>query len=367
MHYEPVSFKPLLFVPTTFNEDPSTGIASLDKYIGANPSIDYKPAANIRGKLLHMGADANCPPTIKGDIQKFNEYCQRLSRLFLESPPSWTQSPDVSFLENLPPAVEAPGIIEHTLSGHEITADDELSDGEGIPDDSMPQELSNELGQQEESGSVDLSAASSSDDDELDAYMEYLYPDTSLQRSQIDWQPLPQVSYASEPVYFINPFAPSEIIEPIEPFGSFEPPEPSSSMKRPYTSKVVSTSRKKARKDYPSVSVSASSSSFSSSEFEGNDAADDILSEYPPGHSRSAFRKDLCKDGGFKYTCRKCPDFSTRATGDMRRHMESLAHKPKKDHICKYPKCGGSFTRKDALKRHQQSKKHLSSVVGVEN
>lgn len=51
------------------------------------------------------------------------------------------------------------------------------------------------------------------------------------------------------------------------------------------------------------------------------------------------------------YKCRKCPSFHTKASGDMMRHLESLAHKPPSYH-CPKPGCSAVFTRKDALKRH---------------
>ncbi|KAF8886064.1 hypothetical protein CPB84DRAFT_1850208 [Gymnopilus junonius] len=52
--------------------------------------------------------------------------------------------------------------------------------------------------------------------------------------------------------------------------------------------------------------------------------------------------------------CPKCPHFRARAKGDMKRHLESLAHQPQ-SYYCSKPGCGKVFTRIDALKRHIQT------------
>ncbi|CAA7267538.1 unnamed protein product [Cyclocybe aegerita] len=62
------------------------------------------------------------------------------------------------------------------------------------------------------------------------------------------------------------------------------------------------------------------------------------------------------KSGKIIYQCRDCVGFSTRALGDMGRHLESKAHKPP-SHCCQL--CPSVFTRKDALVRHEKRKHKL--------
>lgn len=51
----------------------------------------------------------------------------------------------------------------------------------------------------------------------------------------------------------------------------------------------------------------------------------------------------------------------TSAFGDLQRHLESLAHTPDKRHRC--GACGCTFTRVDALKRHQQRRPERCKTV----
>lgn len=56
------------------------------------------------------------------------------------------------------------------------------------------------------------------------------------------------------------------------------------------------------------------------------------------------------KTGKLQLKCGLCPNFFAASKGDLKRHLESLAHK-KPSYICE--RCGGKFTREDALKRHR--------------
>ncbi|KAF8181300.1 hypothetical protein BJ912DRAFT_1125846 [Pholiota molesta] len=71
--------------------------------------------------------------------------------------------------------------------------------------------------------------------------------------------------------------------------------------------------------------------------------------------------------GKLQLKCGLCPNFFVASKGDLKRHLESLAHK-KPSYICEG--CDRKFTREDALKRHKlhtcppSSKKATKTIGG---
>jgi hypothetical protein len=60
------------------------------------------------------------------------------------------------------------------------------------------------------------------------------------------------------------------------------------------------------------------------------------------------------RKGKRQYKCEICPNFFAGSKGDLKRHSESLVHKPP-SYVCEMPPCGKKFTRLDALKRHMKN------------
>lgn len=97
---------------------------------------------------------------------------------------------------------------------------------------------------------------------------------------------------------------------------------------------------------------SSSSTSTPSPSNEDNDAS------YSDTNQRPAKRPRRLQISSATSTPKKIPcedpdcNFSTNASGDLKRHMLSLRHKQVRSFSCKVKGCKKAFTRSDALKRH---------------
>ena len=72
---------------------------------------------------------------------------------------------------------------------------------------------------------------------------------------------------------------------------------------------------------------------------------------------------NFARESNGGYRCLKC-GHHTRSRGDMKRHLESMLHQPK-TYMC-LPECHSTFTRKDSLKRHIESK-HKSENIQIDD
>jgi len=73
----------------------------------------------------------------------------------------------------------------------------------------------------------------------------------------------------------------------------------------------------------------------------------------PPTSNSTSYKLVTERSGKVLYECLLCPNFRTKAVGDMTRHLESLIHQDR-SYACDVAGCEGLFTRKDALVRHKK-------------
>ena len=72
-----------------------------------------------------------------------------------------------------------------------------------------------------------------------------------------------------------------------------------------------------------------------------------------PNSSSTSYKVVTEHSGKVAYECLLCPNFRTKAVGDMMRHLESLIHQDR-SYACDVAGCESLFTRKDALVRHKK-------------
>ena len=112
------------------------------------------------------------------------------------------------------------------------------------------------------------------------------------------------------------------------------------------SSTISSSSRKRKRggvnQGQPSQITTAAPSFVSTSTSAGISTSNSTSYKVVTEHS-----------GRVLYECLLCPNFRTKAVGDMTRHLESLIHQDR-SYACDVAGCEGLFTRKDALVRHKK-------------
>ena len=72
-----------------------------------------------------------------------------------------------------------------------------------------------------------------------------------------------------------------------------------------------------------------------------------------PNPNSTSYKVVTERSGKLAYECLLCPNFRTKAVGDMMRHLESLIHQDR-SYACDVAGCESLFTRKDALVRHKK-------------
>lgn len=72
-----------------------------------------------------------------------------------------------------------------------------------------------------------------------------------------------------------------------------------------------------------------------------------------PNSNSTSYKVVTERSGKLAYECLLCPNFRTKAVGDMTRHLESLIHQDR-SYACDVAGCESLFTRKDALVRHKK-------------
>ncbi|KIM39346.1 hypothetical protein M413DRAFT_12280 [Hebeloma cylindrosporum] len=72
-----------------------------------------------------------------------------------------------------------------------------------------------------------------------------------------------------------------------------------------------------------------------------------------PNSNSTSYTVVTERSGKVVYECSLCPNFRTKAVGDMMRHLESLVHQDR-SYACNFAGCESLFTRKDALVRHKK-------------